>query len=296
MGRPVRIPVPHSLRKAIPSSDLAEAALANAIHGAGIPRLDLTRLSGVLMGCEGHAILAAPRCWTDAQLRWAYVVLLHHLGEINGRYGKLFDVQERDVDDTSLCAPLSGAKSGTEMRTDSTDARYNPDLLAFLCLQPGKSGGRVMLANAPAMLGRLRQARPELEPVARKAWPCQVGLPCRERADKATTNNAISMFSEDSSGFVFRYMRSRTERALAKLGQRMPADLIRLFDFIDADMEAHAIRFPLHRGDMLIVNNRTTVHGREALHHGPGVTRRRLVRSRVDGFLDSHAPALSRRA
>lgn len=296
MGRPVRIPVPHSLRKAIPSSELAEAALANAIHGVDIPRLDLTRLCGVLMGCEGHAVLAAPRCWTDAQLRWAYIVLLHHLGEINGRYGKLFDVQDRGVDDQTLCAPVSEAKAGTGMRTDSRDAQYNPDLVAFLCLQPGLSGGRVMLANAPAMLGRLRHARPQLEPVARTAWPCHVGAPTLKSEEKATTNNAIPMFSEDSSGFVFRYMRSSTERAMAKLGQRVPADLMQLFDFIDADMESHAIRFALHRGDMLFINNRTTVHGRKALDHGPGMAHRCLVRAWVDGFLDSHATPLSRRA
>jgi len=296
MGRPVRIPVPHSLRKAIPSSDLAEAALANAIQGVGIPCLDLTRLTGVLMGCEGHAVLAAPRCWTDAQLRWAYLVLLHHLGEINGRYGKLFDVQDRGVDHQAQSAPISEAKAGTGMRTDSSDAQYNPDLVAFLCLQPGLYGGRMMLANAPAMLGRLRQARPELESVARQAWPCHLDAPNLQSEGKAATNNAIPMFSEDPSGFVFRYMRSRTERAMAKLGQRVPTDLMRLFDFIDADMESHAIRFALHRGEMLFVNNRTTVHGRKALDHGPGMAHRCLVRAWVDGFLDSHAPALSRRA
>ena len=296
MGRPVRIPVPHSLRKAIPSSDLAEAALANAIQGVGIPRLDLTRLAGVLMGCEGHAVLAAPRSWTDAQLRWAFIVLLHHLGEINGRYGKLFDVQERGVDEKPFCATVSGAKAGTTMRTDSSDAQYNPDLVAFLCLQPGTSVGRIKLANAPAMLGRLRQARPELEPVARTAWPCHVDAPNLESEEKSMTNNAIPMFSEDSSGFVFRYTRSKTERALVKLGQQVPADLMQLFDFIDADMEAHAIRFTLHRGEMLFVNNRTTVHGRESLECGQGMAHRSLVRSWVDGFLDSHAPALSRRA
>ena len=296
MGRPVRIPVPHSLRKAIPSSDLAEAALANAIQGVGIPCLDLTRLSRVLMGCEGHAVLAAPRCWTDAQLRWAYVVLLHHLGEINGHYGKLFDLQERGVDETPLGSLVSGAKARTAMRTDSSDAQYNPDLVAFLCLQPGTSEGRMMLANAPAMLGRLRQTRPELEPVARMAWPCHMDATNLESEEKATTNNAIPMFSEDASGFVFRYTRSKTERAMVKLGQRVPADLMRLFDFIDADMEAHAIRFALYRGEMLFVNNRETAHGRESIDCGPGIDHRCLVRSWVDGFLDSHAPALSRRA
>ena len=75
--RPVRLPVPHALRKALPSSDRAEAALAQALDGVGIPALDVSRLAGALAGSTGHAILAAPSCWTDAQLRWAYVVILH---------------------------------------------------------------------------------------------------------------------------------------------------------------------------------------------------------------------------
>ena len=83
---------------------------------------------------------------------------------------------------------------------------------------------------------------------------------------------------------------------MAKLGKRVPTDLMRLFDFIDADMESHAIRFTLHRGDMLFLNNRTMVHGRKALDHGSGMAHPCLVRAWVDGFLDSKAPALSRRA
>ena len=69
--RPVRLPVPHTLRKALPSSDRAEAALAQALVGVGIPPVDVSRLADALSGTMGHAILAAPACWTDAQLRWA---------------------------------------------------------------------------------------------------------------------------------------------------------------------------------------------------------------------------------
>ena len=296
MGRPVRLPVPHALRKAIPSSDQAEAALAQALDGFGIPPVDVSRLADALAGAVGHAVLSGPAHWTDVQLRWAYVVILHHLGDLNGRYGKLFDVADRGLDHTTSNAPVSKTKAATGMHTDSSDARYNPDLVALLCLQPGASGGRSMLADARGMLARLRQAHPELEEVARTAWPRDVVTPGLQNCDKAIENNAIPVFSEDAHGLVFRYMRYWTERAMDKLHRPIPAELSRLFDFIDGDMDQHAVRFQLRRGDMLIANNRTMVHGREAFEHAEGFAPRCLVRAWVDGFLDSRPQALSRRA
>jgi len=296
LNRPVRLPVPHALRKALPSSDLAEAALAKALNGGGIPDLDVSRIADALAGSKGHVVLAAPSCWTDEQLRWAYVVLLHHLGVLNGRYGKLFDVADRGMDHTTSNAPVSKTKSATGMHTDSSDARYNPDLVALLCLQPGSSGGRSLLADATDLMTRLRQSHPELETVARKAWPRDVVTPGLMNHEKAIENNAIPVFAEDRHGLVFRYMRYWTERAMAKLDRPVPAELTRLFDFIDKDMAGHAIRFQLRRGDMLIANNRTVVHGREAFENVPGMAPRCLVRAWVDGFLDSRTQALPRRA
>jgi len=294
--RPVRLPVPHALRKALPSSDRAEAALAQALDGVGIPPVDVSRLAEALAGSTGHAILAAPSCWTDAQLRWAYVVILHHLGDLNARYGKLFDVADRGLDHTTTNAPVSKTKAATGMHTDSSDAGYNPDLVALLCLQPGASGGRSLLADAQALFDRLCVAHPELVSVARTPWPRDVVTPGLTSCSKAIEDNAIPVFSEDAHGLIFRYMRFWTERAMAKLDRAVPEELTRLFDFIDADMDRHAIRFQLRRGDMLVANNRTMVHGREAFENAAGCAPRCLVRAWVDGFVDGRVQVLSRRA
>ena len=296
VDRPVRLPIPHALRKALPSSDHAEAALAKALDGAGIPTIDVSSLAETLAGSTGHAILAAPSCWTDAQLRWAYVVLLDQLGDLNGRYGKLFDVADRGLDHTTSNAPVSKTKAATGMHTDSSDAGYNPDLVALLCLQPGASGGRSLLADARALFERLQKAHPELISVARTSWPRDVVTPGLTSCNATIENNAIPVFSEDAHGLVFRYMRYWTERAMAKLNRDVPADLTRLFDFIDADMDQNAVRFQLRRGDMLVANNRTMVHGREAFENAAGFAPRCLVRAWVDGFLDSRSQALSLRA
>ena len=294
--RPVRLPVPHALRKALPSSDRAEAALAQALDGVGIPSVDVSRLADALSGTTGHAILAAPACWTDAQLRWAYVVLLHHLGDLNARYGKLFDVADRGLDHTTSNAPVSKTKAATGMHTDSSDSGYNPDLVALLCLQPGASGGRSLLADSQALFARLCAAHPELVSVARTPWPRDVVTPGLTSCNNAIEDNAIPVFAEDAHGLVFRYMRYWTERAMAKLDRPVPEELTRLFDFIDADMDKYAVRFQLRRGDMLVANNRTMVHGREAFENAAGFAPRCLVRAWVDGFLDSRSQALSRRA
>ena len=124
-----RLPVPHALRRTLPTSHEAEAALAALLAGAPAPTVDVNRLADTLSSTRGHAILRAPSSWTDAQLRWAYVVILRQLGQLNGRYGQLFDVVDQGVDHTTTNAPISKTKAATGMHTDSSDARYNPCLL-----------------------------------------------------------------------------------------------------------------------------------------------------------------------
>ena len=291
-----RLPVPHALRRNLPTSHEAEAALAALLAGAPAPTVDVNRLADTLSSTRGHAILRAPSSWTDAQLRWAYVVILRQLGQLNGRYGQLFDVVDQGVDHTTTNAPISKTKAATGMHTDSSDARYNPDLVALLCLQQGSLGGQSLLANAVDLLARLRAVHPELEALARTAFPRDVVTPGLQDHKAAIEANAIPVFAEDEHGLVFRYMRYWTERAMAKLNREVPAELTRLFDFIDADMVQHALRFSLQRGDILIANNRTVVHGREAFEDLPGAARRCLVRAWVDGFNDSQVQSLPLRA
>ena len=292
----VRLPVPHALRRALPLSHEAESALSALLAGGPVPHFDVTRISEVLSEASGHVVLRAPACWTDAQLRWVYVVILRQLGSLNDRYGQLFDVIDRGLDHTTSNAPISKTKAATGMHTDSSDARYNPDLVALLCVQPGSLGGQSLLANAADLLARLRRTHPELEPIARQAFPRDVVTPGLHDHRTAIAANTIPVFAEDEHGLVFRYMRFWTERAMAKLGLDVPAELTQLFDFIDADMAEHALRFNLQRGDMLIAHNRTMVHGREAFEDLPGAARRCLVRAWVDGFHDSRAQSLSLRA
>lgn len=291
-----RLPVPRNLRKAMPHPHDAEDALGRAMKGGEVPKFDVSRLAKALRGAPGHAILAAPSSWTDAQLRWAYLVILRQLGSLNDRYGQLFDVVDRGLDHRTSNAPVSKTKAATGMHTDSSDARYNPDLVSLLCLQPGSIGGQSLLADARGLLNRLRAEHPELEAVARRPWPRDVVTPGLTDHRAAIAANAIPIFHEDRHGLVFRYMRYWTERAIQKLGRDVPSELKALFDFIDADMAAHALRFNLRRGEMLIANNRTVVHGREAFEDLPGAARRCLVRAWIDGFLDSRAQSLPLRA
>ena len=116
-ARLVRLPIPHALRRALPTSHEAEAALAALLAGASAPTVDVTHLSDALSSTRGHAILRAPSSWTDAQLRWAYVVILRQIGQLNDRYGQLFDVVDRGVDHTKSNAPISKTKAATGMHT-----------------------------------------------------------------------------------------------------------------------------------------------------------------------------------
>ncbi len=292
----LRLPVPRALRLALPSSDHAEAALAALLDGGEVPSIDVGRIAAQVASVHGHAVLGAPPSWTDAQLRWAYVVLLRQLGRLNGRYGQLFDVVDQGLNHKKSNAPISKTKAATGMHTDSSDAAYNPDLVCLLCLQPGSKGGQSLLASANDLLHRLRKTHPELEAVARKAWPRDVVTPGLKQNHDAIAANAIPVFDQDEHGLVFRYMRFWTERAMAKLGRDVPSELTQLFDFIDADMDRNALKFKMKRGDMLVANNRTVVHGRAAFEDLPGAARRCLVRAWVDGFYGSVQESLPLRA
>jgi hypothetical protein len=290
------MPIPQALRAALPPSDRAETALTAALNGHGCPELDLSRLAGALIQSPGHVVLGAPSSWTDAQLRWAYVVILRHFGRLNDRYGLLFDVVDQGLDHTLSNAPVSKTRAATGMHTDSSDTNYNPDLVALLCIHQGASGGKSLLANASDTLDRLRLCHPELEAVGRTAWPRDVVTPGVQGHLSAIQANAIPVFSEGERGLEFRYMRYWTERAMKKLGRSVPSELTALFDFLDQDMATHAFGFQLKRGDMLLANNRWMVHGREAFEDQEGAPRRCLVRAWVDGFVDSRCVPLSLRA
>ena len=292
----LRMPIPHGLRRALPSRETADAALAALLAGGEVPRLDVSRFAEKLAASPGHTVLGAPASWTDAQLRWAYVVLLQQFGSLNDRYGKLFDVVDQGLDHTTTSAPVSKTKAATGMHTDSSDAQYNPDLVALLCLQPGARGGQSLLASAADLLERLRKHHPGLETVARMPWPRDVVTPGLAQNLSAIEANAIPVFEGEGDGLVFRYMRYWTERAMDKIGRPVPENLTLLFDFIDQDMADNALRFSLKRGDMLLVNNRLVVHGRDAFEDAPQAARRCLVRAWVDGFVDSQDNRLPLRA
>ena len=291
-----RIPIPHALRRCLPKAEHAEAALDQVLRGGPLPAIHVERISDALAKTSGHAVLSAPPSWTDAQLRWAYVVVLRHLGQLNDRYGLLFDVVDRGLDHTKSNAPVSKTRAATGMHTDSSDATYNPDVVALLCLQPGSVGGQSLLADAEGLLARMRESSPALESVARKAWPRDVVTPGLAHQQASIEANSIPVIAEDDHGLVFRYMRFWTERAMVKLGREVPKELTSLLDFIDADMAKNAVRFDLKRGQMLLANNRKMVHGREAFEDVTGSARRCLVRAWVDGFIDSRRLPLSLRA
>ena len=140
-GPPVRLPVPRPPR-AIPSSDRAERHW-QALDGSAFP-MSMSRAWP--MHWRGPATPSSrPHPWTDAQLRWAYVVL-RTPRDLNSRYGKLFDVADRGLDHTTSNAPVSKTKAATGMHTDSSDAATT--LISWRCCAAAGASGGVLLADA----------------------------------------------------------------------------------------------------------------------------------------------------
>lgn len=241
-------------------------------------------------------MLGAPPNWTDAQLRWAYVVILRHFGELNDRQDALVEAEKQTLDDTASSPSLLDTCTGTGMHAAGNDKEHNPNLEALLCLEPGAVGEKRLLTNAKDILLRMRLTHPELEPIARLSWSLDAVTSGRQDPLLANASNLIPVGAEGEHGFVFRYMRHRTERALSKLDRQVPSELKALFDFLDEDLAAHALGFRLNRGDMLLANNRFMVQGRESFKDQAGSHFRGLLRTWVDGFSNSPGRPLSLRA
>ncbi len=244
-------------------------------------KADIRKLSGLdplasqwlnqLNASPGAVRIATSGNYSDSELRLLYAMISRSLGWLNNRYTYFFDVMDRRLDYTKEAIPVSKTKAETGYHTDSTAKLYYPDIVGLLCLQPAKSGGESLIANAANLINAILDNHPEYNEILHQPWCRDVITPGTIHNTEAILANDIPLFQYDSEGgVIFRYMRYWIESALIKLGKEVPSSLTVALDSIDDYFAApeHAMSFRLERGDMLYVNNRFLCHNRTAFEDG----------------------------
>ncbi|MFJ4878370.1 TauD/TfdA family dioxygenase [Streptomyces sp. NPDC088745] len=160
--------------------------------------------------------------------------------------------------------------------TDRAGPPGPPHFLALLCVRPAPTGGASLLISATTVHDRLAARHPgQLAALyADFHFGAEPGL--------ARTG---PVFARHDSRLAVHYNRHQIERGHHAAGVPLGEARTRALDAFDgvlADQDL-ALRVPLRRGDLLLLDNTAVLHGRTAFTDHPDPSRRRcLTRSWAD--------------
>ena len=235
-----------------------------------------------LMWSPGMVIFRLDMELEAIEMRLIYAFISRLFGLINNRYGYFFDVIDRGMDYTKQAIPISMTNAETGYHTDSTAKNYFPDIVGLLCLTAAEQGGNSLVINAANLYQYFLQNHTELcsflyEPLAR-----DIITPGDVKSKENIQNNEFPLFSADSQGLVFRYMRYWIQSAYTKLQIQEPEAIKKTLDIIDnyCSRSENTFCFKMKTGDMFYVNNRFLCHNRTAFKNS--ARPRHLVRSWIN--------------
>ena len=212
-----------------------------------------------------------------AQLRCFYVAFGSALGEPMLQYGRLYPVMDRGASYQTQSVPVSMTNSETCFHTDSSAVDVVPDFVGLLCEQPSNQGGDSLVSNALRVYQTLEHESPELLSALRRPKYRDVVTPGKEKTHENLLRNYFPIFadSEREGGVLFRYMRYWIEVGHRKAGVPLQAIKIEAMNRLDELLQHrdNVVRFRLHRGDILWVNNRLLAHNRTAYQDTPNNVR-----------------------
>jgi len=201
---------------------------------------------------------------TDKQLKSLYYIISKGLGDLNSRYGELFEVRDRNLDYTKAAIPVSKTNATTGFHTDSTALEYSPDIVGLLCLQPAEIGGESIVTNAADLYLWMKRGYPEFVKVLKEPIIRDIITPGSETNLKAIKKNRFPVFSFDSYTFKFRYMRywiiSGHKRCQIKISPPLMNALDKIEEFFQK--KENLLFYKMERGDMLFINNNFICHNR----------------------------------
>ncbi|MBT3534199.1 MAG: TauD/TfdA family dioxygenase [Rhodospirillaceae bacterium] len=169
--------------------------------------------------------------------------------------------------------------------TSARELRLHTDLsqiAALFCYRPAASGGVSVITSAHAMHNQIAAEHPEYLPIYYK------GFPYHRRGEQApdaapVTPHAVPMFSSLNGNTSVFYVRDILQNAIHERGIPLSDQENAALDYFDACARENAFRFRLEQGDVMFMNNRTTLHARTKFENGADEAgRRHLMRLWLD--------------
>ena len=134
-----------------------------------------------------------------------------------------------------------------------------PDFTSLLCVQSASKGGESSVISSMWLHEEIRQQKPELLQILYEPFP-------QYSRGSAVGVNHVPIFSFVNGRLVCRYIRRFINDAIRECGckiNHLQHAALDFMDFVLANVEP-STRFPLRPGDVLLVNNFTTLHARTA--------------------------------
>lgn len=160
----------------------------------------------------------------------------------------------------------------------------NAAVVVLACWHPAQAGGETVLTSALTVHQDLQRTRPD------RLAALYRGFHCHRRGEQAADDHPVTPYRVPVFASRDGVISCRYQRALIAAGHReracplSPADVaaLDLFDCIASSPE-NSVRFPLQRGDVLVLNNYTVLHARARFKEHPEPGRRRhLLRLWLD--------------
>jgi hypothetical protein len=229
-------------------------------HGRGV---------AVISGCDGDR-------YSDEELARIFWGVGVHLGIAlpQTAAGDLIDhIRDLAYNPTGRERPRSQySREELFLHTDNASG----EILGLMTLRQAKSGGRSRVASSLAVHNEIFRNRPDLlEPLYR-------GFPYHRKGRQPPGEPNVAPFNTpvfcEVEGLVScRYVRDFMTLAAEEMGVAMPPDLVEALDYFDAIKlrESTGVHFLLERGEMLFLNNLTSLHARTAFEGHDEVDRKR---------------------
>ena len=151
------------------------------------------------------------------------------------------------------------------------------DLVGLLCVRPAQSGGDSAVVSSTALYNEFLATRPDLlEPLYEGFYLDLVGKGTQE---KELTHHPIPVFSYFGGKISCRYNKGQIEHGAKKKGDGLTARQQEAVDYFRELSMRPDLRLEMEfrKGDIQILNNRTTLHSRTAFTDHLDLDQRRLL-------------------
>ena len=170
-----------------------------------------------------------------------------------------------------------GRARGHRGRSRMSPHTDSADFAALFCVRPARRGGASSLCSAAAIYNEILARRPEyLEPLSRGFHFDMSG---KTKIGSGVTERRIPVFSLRGGNLTCVFNRDRIVIGMRKAGLALEGSELAAVDYLDAlaKSDEFTLRFTLQAGDVLLLNNRRILHGRDEYDDWPEPNRKRLL-------------------